>query len=239
VSGVHLISLTCSALSFIMCCWSVACSHAMTKDAKSKACGVNCGSVKCSSFRTRVLPSHSFCVVVIIVVLVVDTQSPRPTNRTSLPLSLLTFLHSLSSLSSIHSLQRYAMAKDAESKANQAQFSSKSVGGPLDLDNIFTALAKDASSADASGGGPAGSSLEADLDALLSSGAVERGGTVSIKKGDGVKTIRRKKRIEQKVAEVEAEDGAVGGTHDDEQFNPADYPLIEYADKFFNDWPRK
>ena len=153
------------------------------------------------------------------------------------------FLFSLSfftsSLSSIHSLQRYAMAKDAESKANQAQFSSKSVGGPLDLDNIFTALAKDASSADASGGGPAGSSLEADLDALLSSGAVERGGTVSIKKGDGVKTIRRKKRIEQKVAEVEAEDGAVGGTHDDEQFNPADYPLIEYADKFFNDWPRK
>ena len=132
------------------------------------------------------------------------------------------------------------MAKDAESKAQQAQFASKSVGGPLDLDNIFTALAKDASSADASGGGAAGgSSLEADLDALLAGGAIERSGTISIKKGDGVKTIRRKKRIEQKVAEVEAHDGAMVGAHDDEQFNPADYPLIEYADKWFNEWPRK
>eukprot|EP00036_Acanthoecidae_sp_10tr_P012400 CAMPEP_0206295594 /NCGR_PEP_ID=MMETSP0106_2-20121207/5245_1 /ASSEMBLY_ACC=CAM_ASM_000206 /TAXON_ID=81532 /ORGANISM="Acanthoeca-like sp., Strain 10tr" /LENGTH=2074 /DNA_ID=CAMNT_0053726249 /DNA_START=150 /DNA_END=6370 /DNA_ORIENTATION=- len=133
----------------------------------------------------------------------------------------------------------YAMAAAAETKA-AATATPKGAG--VDLDNVFSALAKDASNNDA---GSSSKKLEADLDALLSGAAP--GGTVSIRKGDGVRTIRRKKRIQKKVEEVE-EQGVSVGPIGAEPVGPGpeaddivagDYPLIEYAEKYFNDWPKK
>eukprot|EP00041_Stephanoeca_diplocostata_P035955 m.1288823 g.1288823 ORF g.1288823 m.1288823 type:complete len:231 (-) comp24782_c0_seq16:3976-4668(-) len=87
----------------------------------------------------------------------------------------------------------YAMAKDAESKASLA--ARGGAGGDVNLDSMFTMLADDTSKSDADL-----KRVEADLDALLSTSTP--GGTVSIRRGDGTRTIRRKRRIQKKVEEV-------------------------------------
>lgn len=87
----------------------------------------------------------------------------------------------------------YAMAKDAESKASQAARGGG--GGDVNLDSMFTMLADDTNKSDTDL-----QRVEADLDALLSN--TTPGGTVSIRRGDGTRTIRRKRRIQKKVEEV-------------------------------------
>lgn len=120
----------------------------------------------------------------------------------------------------------YAMAAASETKAASAP-----KGGQVDLDHVFAALANDASPSDATS---SAKGLEADLDALLS--GITPGGTVSIRKGDGKRTIRRKKRIQKNVEEIEQ---AEAMPEPEPEFNASDYPLIEYADKYFNEWPKK
>lgn len=124
--------------------------------------------------------------------------------------------------------EMYAIAKSADAKASQANRASQ--GQQVNLDKMFSMLADDSGKADAD----VTKKVEADLDALFAGKTPT--GTVAIKRGDGTRTIRRKRRIQKKIEEVEAQESNQPPA--EELFNPADYPMIRFADEHFNQWPK-
>jgi myosin-7 len=122
----------------------------------------------------------------------------------------------------------YAISKFTEAKAGeyQATLKRRSKKGN-DLDSMFTMLADDEGPNAAELAG-----LEGELEAVFKK-PME---TMRVKKTDGTRTIRRKKRTNKQMDEHEAARMAM----EDEEgnFNPSEFPMIKFAEDYFNPWPK-
>lgn len=117
----------------------------------------------------------------------------------------------------------YAIAKHTEKKAGDFEATLKRRKKTNDLDTMFTMLADDAAPTDGEL-----SKLEGELDELWKK-PVE---TIKIKKTDGNRTIRRKKRVG---AQIDAQQKT---EEEEPNFNPSEFPMIKFAEDYFNPWPK-
>jgi len=121
----------------------------------------------------------------------------------------------------------FEIAKLAEKKVSAH---NKSNQGESNLDGMFTMLADDS-------GGTNEKELK-NLDSELDSLLAQPTQATQINRGDGVKTIKRKKRIKSAVETLEAEEKAAEQKAMSESVNVNEFPMIKYADVYFNDHPK-
>eukprot|EP00039_Didymoeca_costata_P024022 m.9005 g.9005 ORF g.9005 m.9005 type:complete len:2048 (+) comp3994_c0_seq1:287-6430(+) len=117
-----------------------------------------------------------------------------------------------------------AMAKVAESKLEDHMKNSNS--NNVSLDAMFTYLADD----NVATGLMDADTVANEMDRLFKDPTAE---STMNRKADGKRTIRRKKRVQKKMDDQEATKAV-----EDESFNLADYSLIKFAEKYFNDHPK-
>lgn len=121
----------------------------------------------------------------------------------------------------------FAMAKVAEIKAdnmNKKRAAGETNAGNLDA--MFTYLADDQK-------GGAEQDILDQVDAEMDRMFADPQATSSVQK-DGKRTMRRKKRVEKTTAAQE--DAA--HVDDDVDFDPAEYSIIKFAEKYFNNHPK-
>lgn len=114
-----------------------------------------------------------------------------------------------------------AMAKVAESRL--AQHVQDSDSNTVSLDSMFTYLADDTGSNNIMDP----DSVANEMDRLFKDPTAS-----APRKADGKRTIRRKKRVQKKMDEMDTQQP------EEESFNPAEYSLVKFAELYFNDHPK-
>lgn len=138
----------------------------------------------------------------------------------------------------------FAMSRVAELKAQDVAKTHNGADAAKNLDRVFNMLADDKGTVHVK----AQDKVASELDAMFADPNAQSPRT------DGTRTIRRKKRVQKQMDVVEAGGGGqpqfareaaaapmemgVAAADDDANFNPAEYSMIKYAEKYFNDHPK-